>query len=650
MRADSGSQEPRSGSLSGADELNWAHYFGVLRRRWQEILLVTLAVAILAAAGVLLYRQITPPVYEATATAAIVRTASDVSLDERFTTSSDPLASQSINSRRTALVALVKSGEIAQQVIDELGNQLPPGLQSPAALLNTVTADAPSLTTGGATTQSDLIQINVHAGSPELAAAIANAWAKAYVRQVNSIYGQVPDDMLSSVEAQLVEAQSDYQKAQTSLESYLATSQLNMLMRQSEVVSDTLSILQQAQVDSLKSYIGSVTGAYSNIVQTYVASQADNQVLAFNKEQDGQRARVAAYLDAFNAAQVDTFTEQNDRYRSELRIYYDQWLRTNSLLAAARTLQTQVAAGDISVPSSALALQVLNVQLVNAAAAAPPQPSTQYLSPGTQQQNPLEDQQQNPQQNQPVQTTPLQIQLDASNIGSTSMSAADLRKQVDATVASLESQLATLEQNINKLNQSLLNGDGFQDLNAAVPADSALSQAITSAYPALFQSNVFSTTDLQLDSSPLLAAGQAQAAKFLALAEEATLPTANSSDAPMSATVDQLEEQLRALQGQIEVERSRNLQFTQNRDLAWESVKVLSNKQAELQLARAAADSEVRISGLAVPIDEPLPLPSLFTILAFAATVGILLGIIIAFVRDFSHTTPLHVPRPHRMA
>ncbi|MFN8465873.1 MAG: hypothetical protein U0X20_09995 [Caldilineaceae bacterium] len=642
MASNSIPQHSASLPWSETDELNWAHYFGVLRRRWQEILLVTLAAAFLAAAGVLLYRQITPPVYEATATAAIVRTASDVSLDERFTTSSDPLASQSINSRRIALVALVKSGEIAQQVIDELGNQLPPDLQSPAALLNTVTAIAPSLTTGSATTQSDLIQINVHAGSPELAAAIANAWAKAYVRQVNSVYGQVSTDMLSSVEAQLVEAQSDYQKAQTSLESYLATSQLNMLMRQSEVVSDTLSILQQAQVDSLKSYIGSVTGAYSNIVQTYVASQADNQVLAFNKEQDGQRARVAAYLDAFNAAQVDTFTEQNDRYRSELRIYYDQWLRTNSLLAAARTLQTQVAAGDISIPSSALALQVLNVQLVNAAAAAPPQPSTQYLSPGTQQQN--------LQQNQLVQTTPLQIQLDASNIGSTSMSAADLRKQVDATVTSLESQLATLEQNINKLNQSLLNGDGFQDLNAAVPADSALSQAITSAYPALFQSNVFSTTDLQLDSSPLLAAGQAQAAKFLALAEEATLPTANSSDAPMSATVDQLEEQLRALQGQIEVERSRNLQFTQNRDLAWESVKVLSNKQAELQLARAAADSEVRISGLAVPIDEPLPLPSLFTILAFAATVGILLGIIIAFVRDFSHTTPLHVPRPHRMA
>ena len=77
--------------------------------------------------------------------------------------------------------------------------------------------------------QSDLIQISVKADSPELAATIANAWAKAYVQQVNSIYGQVPDDMLGSVEAQLVEAQTAYDKAQANLETFLATSQLEAL-------------------------------------------------------------------------------------------------------------------------------------------------------------------------------------------------------------------------------------------------------------------------------------------------------------------------------------------------------------------------------------------------------------------------------------
>ena len=96
-------------------------------------------------------------------------------------------------------------------------------------------------------------------------------------------------------------------------------------------------------MNALNAYMDSLVSSYGSIVQTYVTAQADNQTLAFIKEQEGQRARVSAYLDAYNAAQVDTFTQQNDRLRSELRMYYDQWLRTNSLLTAARTLQDQVA-------------------------------------------------------------------------------------------------------------------------------------------------------------------------------------------------------------------------------------------------------------------------------------------------------------------
>jgi uncharacterized protein involved in exopolysaccharide biosynthesis len=648
MSVDSVSEQPRGTQWPESDELDLTRYFGVLRRRWLEIVFITVAVIVLTAAGVLLYRQMTPPVYEANATAAIVRTSTDVRFDERFTTSSEQ-PNLDVNSRRAALVALVKSGSIAQQVIDELGDRLPLELRSPARLLGAVTAEL--ATASGRAGTSDLIRISARAGSPELAATIANAWAEAYVPQVNSVYGQVPDDMLGSVETQLVEAQAAYAAAQASLEGYLATSQLDALTRQSGVISQTLSTLQQGKVDALNSYMDSLAGSYGRIVQTYVGAQADNQVLAFSKEQEGQRARIAAYLDAYNAAQVDTFTEQNNRFRAELRMYYDQLLRTNSLLVAARTLQEQVASGDTAAAGSALALQVLNLQMVNAAAATPPQPSTQYLTPGqlqTQQTTPLQGQQGQSQEQkrplqiqleqQPVQGTPLQIQLDGSNAAGTATSAADLRSQVDATVASLESQLAALEQNIAELNQSLLSGDSFQELNATVPEDSALAQAIAGAYPSLFQSGVFSATALQPYSSALFAAGQAQAAQFLALAENGTLPTASSPDAPMSATIAQLEEQLRTLQGQIEVERGRNLQFTQLRDLTWESVKALSNKQAELQLARAAANSEVRLSSLAVPLDEPVPQVSLIPSLALAAAFGLLLGIAVAFARELVGT------------
>ena len=141
-------------SWSESDEIDLTRYFGVLRRRWLEIVLVTVGVIVLTAVGVLLYRQVTPPVYEANATAAIVRTSTDVRFDERFTTSSDQ-PNLDVNSRRAALVALVKSGSIAQQVIDELGDQLPLKLQSPARLLNAVTAEMATATGRAGTERPD---------------------------------------------------------------------------------------------------------------------------------------------------------------------------------------------------------------------------------------------------------------------------------------------------------------------------------------------------------------------------------------------------------------------------------------------------------------------------------------------------------------
>lgn len=627
MSVNTAKEPTRVGSWEDADDIDLTRYIAVVRRRWLEIILITMAVIVLTGVSVWLYRKVTPPVYEATATAAIVRTLTDVRFDDRFTTSSDQ-PNLDVNSRRAALVAMVQSGTLAEQVIVELGDQLPVELREPAALLNAVRGGM--ATANGRATQSDLINITVRAPAPAIAAAIANAWTEAYVRQVNSVYGQVPDDMLGSVATQLVEVQDAYSKAQANLESYLAASKLDALTRQSNVISQTVGTLQASKVQALNAYMNGLVSSYSTIMQTYLDAQTNNQMLAFDKEQEGQRARIAAYLDAYNAAQVDTFTGQSDRDRAELRTLYDQWLRTNSLLTAARTLRAQAATGSNgNAASTALALQVLNLQLVNNATVAAQTPSSDYLQLGTR------TQQQKEQKVEPVDVpgtvqVPLQIQLNAGAGGV--VDATDLRQQVEATVSSVEGQLAAIEENIFKLNQSMLSGSSFHDLNAAVPPNSELVQAIADAYPSLFRTGVFSDTTWQANSDGLLAAGQAQAGKFLDFAD--ALPTADSPDAPMAGTIANLEEQLRQLQGEIEIENARLLKFTKERDLAWESVQALSNKQAELQLARAAGNSEVRLFGSAVPLNQPVPQVSLVYSVAFAAVIGLLLGIVVAFVRE----------------
>ena len=120
-----------------------------------------------------------------------------------------------------------------------------------------------------------------------------------------------------------------------------------------------------------------------------------------------------------------------------------------------------------------------------------------------------------------------------------------------------------------------------------------------------------------------------------------SLPTSGNVDAPITKAVEQLESDVRALQSQLEAESGRNLQFTQQRDLNWETYKALSSKQAELILARAAANSEVRQGTPAIPPVEPVESVRLSLSVALAAVVGLLLAIFIAFMREYLGQQPL---------
>lgn len=501
MAIDSAQERPGVGQWESGDEIDLTHYIRVLWSRWPEIILIVLVVVLLVATAVGVYKWFTPPIYESTATAVIVRTSTDVRFDDRFTTTSEA-ENPDLNSRRAALVALVSSGAIAQQVIAELGDALPATLQNPTDLLDVIQGEL--ATTDGRAGQSDLINITARTDSPALSATIANAWAKAYVQQVNSVYGQVPNEMLGTIAAQLAAAQQDFAQAQAQLETHLADSPWQELERQ----------------------------------------------FAVN----------AQLLDALQAAQVSALTNDTSHTRAQLFMYSDQWLRTNNLLTTARTLAQQAEGADADLTGVALALHVLQVQMVNGAAVSPPRGADAGVISPTQ---------------QTAQQTTLQLQLD-----STAIAPADLRAEIAAVVSSLEAQLVALEEDISQVQQTL------------------------SAQPAA-------------ESAP-------------------ALPTTS-----LGGAIAQLEEQQRLLQSQIEVERARTQEYIRQRDLALGSMEALSNKQAELQLARAAANSEVRLSSPAVPLDRPVEGVSLALSLALAATAGLLLGILVALLLEIAGIRPL---------
>ena len=139
-----------------------------------------------------------------------------------------------------------------------------------------------------------------------------------------------------------------------------------------------------------------------------------------------------------------------------------------------------------------------------------------------------------------------------------------------------------------------------------------------------------------------LEASIAQAAQSLGAAQQAGSEQAEAAPTGgLGASMAQLDGQLRALQSRIEVENARTLAFTEQRDLAWESVQALSNKQAEMLLARAAANSEVRLSSAAVPLDKAVEQVGLVVSLVLAGLAGLLLGVVVALLLELAHVPPL---------
>lgn len=641
------------------DEIDLRKYIDILLKRWREIFFFTVLIVILAAAAVLVLRAMGTPLYKAGANVAIVRTQTDVNFDERFTTSSDSNRTQDVTSRRAALVGLAKSGTIAESVIAELGDQLGEELRDPAVLLRRI--DAALSTQNGRTGQSDLIEITAEADTPEVAAAIANLWAKYYVQEVNRIYGQVPDEMMASVEQELSQAQAKYGDAQSNLESFLSTTPLNSLRRQVTETQESIRILQTANGEALNNYVKEVLDSYRRIVSTYLDAQTSAQILGFRREQQGQRELLDAYMRAYNDATVDSFATQSERDQKLIRLYYDQWLRTVAGLSTARALQSSLeAGGDGAVASTASALRLLKLQLVTGLSDSIPSmqqsllaqfgtietinqnaPNIQDTAEGSLAPPVLNVQTiQPPSTNQPYlpnQPT-YQIQLDPP----IDVTLAGVSSDLDGVIQGLETQLSTLETAIADFNREWLSGERYDGLNASVPDESALVEAIRAQYPELFKGGVFSTiADAAAQTSSLADMGQTQGGDLLRLAGEETLSLSDQTNAPMAEALAQLESRLQTLQSQLEGENARNQQFVQQRDLTWDTFKALSTKQAELVLERAAANSEVRMGTPAVSPDRPVPGVSLTLSVALAGVVGLLIAIFLAFLLEYLGKKPL---------
>ena len=262
------------------DEIDLRQYLDVLIAwRW-EILAIMVLATLVAAGVVLVQRAVTPPVYSATATLAIARTGRDIQFDENFRTTLD--AENPANTRRIALVGLVTSNAVAEVVAKGLSDAFDEKERAPIQLIKQI--EAAAVTAPGSRTEGDLIQITARAGEPEKAAELATTWAKVYVEYANRLYGDVPVQLIESVQNELAQAQVAYDSTQAKLESFLSANGVSSLERRITEKTNLIDSLQQNQLQVMQAYIEQQIAAVKQVADALLKQEIEAKTAAFEQE------------------------------------------------------------------------------------------------------------------------------------------------------------------------------------------------------------------------------------------------------------------------------------------------------------------------------------------------------------------------------
>lgn len=234
-------------------EIDLRPYIAVIFKRWVWIAgTVTLAIV-----ATFLIMRLSAPTYEAKSSIAIIRSRTDVSFDSRIQTLSDgELASLNAdaNSRRNALIGLVKSNVVASQVLTEVNGLLLQEERNLLSLSELVEVES----------EGDLIHILVQYHNAKIAAQIANVWARVFEQTANKLYGTSDDTNLDLVTSQIESAAAVYEASQHQVESFIRDNEIELLQREIDADMEILDAYQLAR---------------NNIQSGSITLQSDNQQL-----------------------------------------------------------------------------------------------------------------------------------------------------------------------------------------------------------------------------------------------------------------------------------------------------------------------------------------------------------------------------------
>ncbi len=217
------------------------YYIEVMLRRWYMIVLPA-ALAVLVVAGYLLLR---PPRYEARAVIVALKSTAQVSYNTAIQTSMDDLnlAAADRQQRLASFVELANSSDIAQVVLDEMGGRLSAEEREIDKLFDMVEVRL--------VPRSDLIEITVTHPDAEVAAGIADIWAREYVERVNKLYGEFYAESYTVIQKEVPVAREAYERAQAELEAILEQDRQGELQRRIDELAGIIDTMSMARLDNV---------------------------------------------------------------------------------------------------------------------------------------------------------------------------------------------------------------------------------------------------------------------------------------------------------------------------------------------------------------------------------------------------------------
>jgi len=285
------------------DEIDLRKYVRVLLQNWK--LIVGLAAAGSAVALVLALAL--PRSYEASALVVVTSPRYILNFEPKIETATGQETTQ-VNPK--AYLGLATSDDLVTQLLaDPATASLEETARTRESLLGKLEA-----TTG---TDPTLIELQVTDADPERAAAIANAWARLFVKYVNQVYGYEQDTQARFGD-QLNQAKADYEAVQHAVEEFLADNRIAELRR---------------EIDARQTLINS----YQSELTASRGQSLPEQLQARRRTLDNAYEELASL---------------EQQQRQIIQDYYVDLAAVESLLVDARALREQVQAGSASSAAS----------------------------------------------------------------------------------------------------------------------------------------------------------------------------------------------------------------------------------------------------------------------------------------------------------